>query len=449
MQRIIVIGAGITGLATAWYLKKRFGGEAQVTVLEQSHRAGGWIQTSFREGFLFEQGPRSCRPKGKGFYTLKLIEELGLQDEVIPGSPQAHRRYLYRGGQLRQMGLFSLLFSPGVLKACLNDWRAPKGDGHDESIYEFASRRFSPAIAEEYFDPLCSGIYAGDIRKLSLKSCFPFLHQWEQEHGSVIKGSLAHRPQKLDGVSDFIKKMQQSALFSFKKGMQTLTDALAAQLDIEYNASIKRICFDLPTVSVKTLDGKKWECDYLISALPGRKLAPLLPFPEVSALLESIPSVSLAVVNLGYRRQLLKKQGFGYLIPSKEKQNNLGVVWDSCIFPEQNRPDETRLTVMIGGEMKDEEILRVALDSVSKQMNIKHLPDSYEIKLAKYAIPQYLLNHTENILKIEGELASRKLPFSLLGSSLYGVAINDCIAKAYHFVQATSLQKNENPIKIE
>ena len=145
------------------------------------------FQTIRNHEFLFEQGPRSCRPKGNGVETLKLIEDLGLQDQVIPGDPSSSMRYLYTGGKLEALpnGLFSFFMSPltnGVFKAIWRDLTTAP-DPNDETIYSFISRRFSPGIAERLIDPMATGIYAGDIRKLSITSCFPLLKQWEKENG--------------------------------------------------------------------------------------------------------------------------------------------------------------------------------------------------------------------------------------------------------------------------
>ena len=80
IKNIVVLGAGISGLSLAWKLKQKFPEDCKITILEKSHRPGGWIRSIEQDGFLFEQGPRSCRPKGAGLATLKLIEELGLRD---------------------------------------------------------------------------------------------------------------------------------------------------------------------------------------------------------------------------------------------------------------------------------------------------------------------------------------------------------------------------------
>ncbi len=420
MKHHVILGAGVSGLALAWKLKDN----SRVTIVEKCHRPGGWLRTIHQDGFLFEQGPRSCRPKGAGINTLELIEALGLQDQVITG--KTLKRYLYVDGQMRTIpsGPFSVLFSPltrGILPAIWNDLRTPGNVSQDESIYEFFSRRFSSQVAEKLIDPMTLGIYAGDIRKLSLKSCFPFLHQLERDHGSIIKGLFTRKKEKKVG-SPFIREIQKASLFSFKGGMETLSNELAKRLesDLMLGTGAASLAFHNDFVEVGLSNGTKIHADHVHSTLPARELAQILPDPK----LKQIPYVSVAVVNLGYRKQILEKHGFGYLIPSNQREPILGVVFDSCIFPQQNKSaDETRITVMMHLRGTNEELKNTALAAVSKHLNIDDYPDAISVFQAKDAIPQYHVGHTELVNSILPP--SHRL--SILGSSFNGVSVNDCI----------------------
>lgn len=194
-RQVIILGAGVSGLSCAWSLKKKYGSSIQITILEKSSRVGGWIQTIRSNGFLFEQGPHSYRSKGTGYHTLQLIEELGLQDKVIEADSSARFRYLYLNQKLEKLphNLMSFLTSPltkGVIPALLSDFLRPKRAHSDESIYDYFARHLTPSLAETFVDPMISGIYAGDMRKLSLQACFPKLHNKEQEYGSLLRGLL-------------------------------------------------------------------------------------------------------------------------------------------------------------------------------------------------------------------------------------------------------------------
>ena len=424
MKQILILGAGISGLTLGWLLKQRHGNNIKLTILEKNHRAGGWIQTINHEGFLFEQGPRSCRPGGTGVATLKLIKELGLEKEVILAAPAAKKRYLYYRKQLHQLPTnpFSMLFSPlmkGVVSALLHEWQTPPSNQEDETIYSFISRRLSPDIAERLMDPLTSGIYAGDIRQLSIRSCFPLLHQWEQNHGSLLKGMWKS------------KKSKQGSIFSLRRGMETLTQTLAQKLDshLILNCEVSGIEASSDKILVSTVDGRQWEADHLYAAIPSQQAY------QLGMIKTAIPATSVAVVNMGWKKNVLKKEGFGYLIPSSEKEEILGTVWDSSTFPQQNHStQETRMTVMIGGtHMKDfneKKFDEIALRSLNTHLNITTPPDAINIKIAKKSIPQYQLGHLQKVDDIQREIRAFSNRVTLLGNSYYGVSVNDCINEA-------------------
>ncbi|MEC7838903.1 MAG: protoporphyrinogen oxidase [Chlamydiota bacterium] len=437
MKKIIIVGAGITGLTLGYRLKKKLGNSHEIIILEKNNEAGGWIQTIEENNFLFELGPRSCRAKGNGIHTLQLIEDLGITDQVIVGNASAKYRYLYKDHKLQALpsGLFSALTSPlmrGVPKALFKERNIPALQGTDESIYDFFMRRFNRHITETFIDPLCSGIYAGDIRELSIRSCFPKIYEWEQLHGSVIRGALAKK-EKEQNLSHFVQKMQKFPLFSFKKGMKTLTDTLANHLknQIHFNKEITKI-ENRKKLSVHLQEGPPLECDHLYLCIPANQCRKFL---ENSF---EMKTSSIAVACIGYNNKVFKRKGFGHLIPSKEQENMLGVVWDSSVFPEQNKNEnQIRLTAMLGGSHQPEiidkpesEIKQIVLEGLQKQMNIDAIPDFVSIHYAKNAIPQYTIGHNSRVQEMQRSFAKISENITLLGNSYHGVAVNDCIARA-------------------
>lgn len=417
VARVTILGAGISGLATAWFLKQKHGMAIDITLVEKSSRIGGWIQSEYKEGFLFEKGPRSCRTKGTGRATLELIESLGLQSEVISAHSAANRRYLYYQQLLQPFptSLSGLPFSPllkGWLKAAWQEWKTPPNRSEDPTIEEFFTRRIGADWTHRLIDPMVSGIYAGDIRKLSLKSCFPLFFQWEQQYGSLLKGAFK-QPKKIPSPSPFVSSMEKTSLFSFKKGMETLPLALAQRLDADFrfNAEVKEIQRN----KVKLNNGQELLSDMIISTLP---------FKELSY-------ASVVVVNLAYRQPVLNHTGFGYLIPSQEKEAILGVVFDSAVFPEQGNPEDTRLTVMLGGTRHPEVIhwskehcLSIAKEALKKHLGIHAVPHIYSVSYAREAIPQFEVGHHRWMDKIHEKGVYQS------GCGISGVSVNDCIAYA-------------------
>lgn len=411
-KHIVILGAGLSGLSTAWFLKQRFGQNIKLTVLEKDSRAGGWIRTIHHKGFLFELGPHSCRINSACLSTLNLIEELNLLSQVIPGAPSARNRYLYTNKKLTKIpgNPLSLLFSPfgkSLLKGLWKDLWTPKSLGTEESVHDFFSRRFGSFVADIFIDALISGIYAGDSTQLSMQACFPALVDLEQQYGGILWG-LLRKKRSSAAVPLNGPDLKKARIFSFKEGMEVLPLTLASRLqaEVKLSCSVKRMEFDRQSVEVELQDGSKIAADHVISALPGHALGELISCKSGHSL-KAIPYASVAVVSLGYARQVQDKEGFGYLIPVSEQQEILGVIWDSSVFPQQNLSEsQTRLTVMIGGtrmkgfdKIKDEEFIAKALFGVARHMNVAESPDVMHVHRAQAAIPQYVLGHGVRLRK--------------------------------------------------
>lgn len=445
-KQIVILGAGISGLTLAWALQQKYHDSIEIHLIEKRSRVGGWIQTIRKEGFLFELGPHSCRTSGSGVATLQLIEQLGLEHQVIVADSAAQKRYLYIDQRLTSLPTnpFFCLFSRltrDLPRAIFHDLCCSPSSEEDEGIYSFFARRFSPEIAEKFIDPLVSGIYAGDMHRLSMRSCFPKVFQWEREYGSVTRGMFARR--KKEPVSAFIKSLRRHPIFTLKEGMETLPMELAKRLSKPVITSCHvKVLQPLSKQGFEIVldNGSKIVADSLFSTIPAKELAVLIaPMHSGLALdLSTIESVSVAMIHLGYRQQVLQQKGFGHLIPRLEKEEVLGIIWDSCVFPQQNQTlYETRLTVMLGGEMRsdlvslsEQELVQKALKAVSRQLGIARMPDAIHCSKAWNAIPQYYVGHASKLEKIQRELNEHFPGLSILGSSYHGVSVNDCIANA-------------------
>ena len=444
MKKVFIVGAGISGLTLAYLLKKKLSKTHEIHVFEKSNRAGGWIQTIHDNRFIFELGPRSFRTKGNGKYTLQLLEELGMQEDVIVENSASKKRFLYTNNKLNKFpsNIFSALFSPlmkGVPHALFKERNISPSNLQDETIESFAMRRFGKHITETFFDPMTSGIYAGNIKELSIKSCFPIIHEWEQKYGSVVKG-LFTRKEKKETESEFIEKIQKSSLFSLKHGVESLIHALKKEIgsSLNLNHSIDKLEVKNNKPILFLENGNMLECDHLYLCVPSKNVESI--FRNFCNNLPSVNSTSVVTISLGYHKNVLKKEGFGHLIPSKENESILGVVWDSSAFPKQNYfPHETRLTVMMGGahhpsvfEMNDLQIESYILNAMKKQLNIFEVPNSLIINRAIDAIPQYTLGHSERVISLKNVITSFCSNITLLGNSYSGISINDCIAEAYN-----------------
>lgn len=443
--RIAILGAGISGLATAWFLKQSLKNQVQLTILDKKSKAGGWIETCNKEGYIFEQGPHSCRSKGNGKETLALIEALGLQNEILTPHRDSNKRYVYGSKGLQKMPqhLWEIPFNPltkGWPKALWRDWCMPKRIKEDESIEEFFSRRLGKSWVQNLIDPFVSGIYAGDCNRLSLKSCFPLFDNWEQKRGSLLLGAW-HDSSRETSQSPFVEAMRRFPIFSFKEGIEAFPRALAGHLKdcLQLGQAVKKLTFHSLEGRIELENGAQIKSDYIISTLPTHDLAPLLSdYPSNQKKLEMLNYATVLVVNLGFDSPVLKQKGFGYLIPSYVGSIILGCIWDSSVFPQQNsNPNQTRLTFLMGGsrhpsieEISEHDGINHSLRALYDHMGIKANPQVIQVKKIQHAIPQYEIGYSQ--WKNEC-LQSAHLDFPRLilsGTAWNGVSINDGIAHA-------------------
>jgi oxygen-dependent protoporphyrinogen oxidase len=316
------------------------------------------------DGAKMEMGPRSIRPVGpSGFNTLYLAEEVGLANDVVPvlnSQPAARNRFIYANDRLNKMpnSLMSIFktippFSKPLFKYVYHDFVTSKDSKEDESIYDFISRRFDEDLANYFIDPMCRGIYAGDCRKLSIKSCFRLLHSAEEKHGSVLKGLVAKISKKKDPPAKLcdlvLKKTNEKwASYSFKQGLQQLSDGLRdavsqnPAVEIAMNSRCSDLCFSNGKATL-TVNGDVIQADHVISSIYANDLAKCLS-KDHSALsnnLSRIPAVDAVVTCMEFDGNIqLPAPGFGHLTPSFENSCVLGVIYDSCTFPQHDRPDK-------------------------------------------------------------------------------------------------------------
>jgi oxygen-dependent protoporphyrinogen oxidase len=293
MRNVVILGGGISGLTCAWSLA-RGSPRLNITLLEGSGRTGGWIQSDrlAHGGGVHELGPRSMRTAHTaGKVSLAMLQELGLESQIIPicrGHKAAQRRLIHTD-QFDLVEIPSNLswlykrkppFTRPLLPSLAKEpFIGPIKDQNDESVHDFISRRFGNEIAKWLIDPMCRGIYAGSSKELSIKSCFPLLHNYETNHGSILKGIMFGNPSK-SGVdnNELVAKAKKDKwmLYTLKDGLQTLTDtltdaAISIGVDICTDTSTIGIEFeDDEQIKITTDDGSEYMADYLISTIPAK-----------------------------------------------------------------------------------------------------------------------------------------------------------------------------------
>lgn len=431
--RIAILGGGISGLAFAWYLQKRLGGSLEFSIFEASERVGGWIQSHCFGDYFFDSAPRSFRTSDAK-EALELIDELNLTSDLLQANPEANHRFIYYRGTLHPLPqtlleFFKTPLFKGCFSAFFNDLIQARGIENDESVYSFFSRRLSKTFADRLIDPLVKGIYAGDAKALSMSACFPSIWEMEKTDRSLLKAFF----------KTGFKREKTDALFTLTNGFETLIKKLAERLskNIYLSTAVEEIDFERGSPHL-TIKGERRSFDYVVSTLSGHHLVRILRgHQELKKILNSLSYASVGIVHLGYSQKVMDLKGFGYLVPSQEKEKIMGVIFDSALFPEQNlKKDQTRLTVMLGGilqkelvELSEKERIALAKESVEKHLKIKESPSFAFSSVAKNGIPQYPVgfkNQLETFFK-KGEKHPRLL---LLGTSFHGVSVNQLIAQA-------------------
>jgi len=443
--KINIVGAGISGLATAQAILTEKP-DAEVVVFEASQRVGGkvWSEMS-PEGYLCEGGVNGFLDKIPR--TLELCEQAAVSP--LAADDAAKKRYVYSRGKLHKLPekppeffTSGLLTIAGRLRV-VYETIAGGTDNPDETLAEFGTRRLGSEAFDRLIDPMASGVFAGDASKLSLKSCFPRIHEVEKEYGSLIRGLLKlQRQARRQGNKNTPGPGPGGTLTSFTDGMSVLTDALAGQLGsrIRPGTAVQDISRTGSRYLLQTSDGETHESDVLILAAPAHAQAGMLQAfdPALSDLLKDIPYPALSICCLGYRKQRVGQvlDGFGFLVPSKEKRSVLGTLVDSNIFPNRAPDGSILLRSMVGGarnpdlaRLADEQLIDLVRSDLSDILGLKAEPDFIRIFRHEKAIPQYVVGHADRLKSINQKLQHHP-GLILTGNAFKGVSLNDCVVNA-------------------
>ena len=445
-MKIAVIGAGISGLATAFILSRRQP-DWEIVIFESSGRCGGkaWTDTS-QNGYRCEWGVNGFldnKPR-----TLELCQHLGLSP--VRASTAASLRYIFRNGRMNVLPDSPAAFLGSPLLSLRGRLRImaeaiiPRGDKTDESLREFATRRLGKEGFEALIDPMASGVFAGDPARMSLVSCFPRIHELEMQYGSLIRAMIRLQIKaRKEGRKSMPGAGPGGTLTSFAGGISELIERLEVMLAgrIRKNTPVNAVTQGAGIYQLHLADGANEDFDKVIVAAPAWAQASMLATlsPAVSKLLNSIDYPPLSVVCLGYRDADVagSVNGFGFLVPGAEKRNILGAVIDSNVFGGRAPPGNALLRVMTGGarapglamleERKLTDLVRAELRSMT---GITAEPEFCQIYFHKRAIPQYHVGHARLLEQLQVEM--KQFPgLYLAGNAFRGVSLNDCVYNAF------------------
>jgi protoporphyrinogen/coproporphyrinogen III oxidase len=485
MKSVAIIGAGITGLTAAFYLKRQ---GVPVTVYEAGSRVGGVIQSNPQNGFLVESGPNTLLETSPRI--AQLVRDLNLEARRIYTNPNAKNRYVVR--DKRPLALPSkvlttkLLSIRGKFALVREPWISTRSDGKEESVAEFVTRRWNQEVLERLIDPLIAGIYAGDAKKLSIQHAFPKFFELEQKYGSLAWGQFLNaREQKKRGEVS----RRDAKMFSFDDGLQVLPDTLAGQLGdaVKLNTPVMKLAqtdagwrVTTPPSEVEfgavIYCGTAYKLAELQVELFGKVNEPLtpalslfggereknsqsglnIPSPRPNgervaagrmtgglldlSMFSEIRHPPVASVVLGFRREDVAHpcEGFGMLIPGVEGFNILGTIFSSALFPNRAPAGCVLLTSYLGGErqpelaaLPPEKLVELVCEDLRGLLGVRGRPVFKHHCFWPRAIPQYNVGYGKfRDLMTEIELKAPGLFFA--GHYRDGISVGDSIVSGGH-----------------
>jgi oxygen-dependent protoporphyrinogen oxidase len=427
---IAIIGAGISGLTTAYYLEKA---NIPYILLEAAPRFGGYITTIQKEGYLLEAGANSILCDEA---TEQFLLEIGLEKELLPAAEVSQSRFIYRNGQYRELAqqpfklLKSAFFSKKTIFKILSEpfnWSKARPN---ETLTEFFKRRFGQEIVDYALNPFVAGIYAGNPDNLITEKTFPQLIEMEQKYGSILRGFIK------------TKAGGRRKSYSFRSGMHTLNVYLATQLQfLRLNHVVKTIQRNKDGSYQLSVQNQEKELSIkatqVVLTVPAFKAADILQNvnPTFAAALKQVNYPPMAVVYTSWEKKNVKQSlnGFGGLHPAVENLYSAGSIWTSSVFPDRCPADKVLFTTFVGGtrfsQLDSEEIiLQKVTEELKKLYQIQQdVPSFQHIFLWEKAIPQY----DKNILAVyaEAEKAEKDNIF-VCANWKDGISLKDCIQKA-------------------
>ncbi|MFB5196166.1 protoporphyrinogen oxidase [Neobacillus sp. KR4-4] len=458
-QKIIIIGGGIAGLTSAFYLQKAIQEEnlpIELKLIEASHRLGGKMQTVIRDGFTIERGPDSFL--ARKLSISRLAKEVGMEDQLVHNSTGKsyvlvnEKLHSMPGGSIMgiptEVGPFLTtdLFSiPGKLRAAA-DFILPKSEsGKDQSLGEFFRRRLGDEVVENLIEPLLSGIYAGDIDQLSLMSTFPQFYEVEQKYRSLIIGMKKSTPsQPKTPVS---KEKAKGAFLTFKTGLQSFAEAIEAKIDpktILKGHRVDKITKHGNKYDVYLNNGETLVADSIIAATPHKITQSMFADYHFFDPFKTVPSTSVATVALAFPEEAVKNDidGTGFVVSRNNDYSITACTWTHKKWAHSAPKGKVLLRCYVGraGEetivdLSDDRIIKIVLDDLKKIMDITTNPDFSIISRWKNSMPQYTVGHKQRVTDIIEHMNAELPGVFLAGASYGGVGLPDCIDQGEAAVQ--------------
>ena len=452
VAEVTVIGAGLTGLTTAYWLKRK---GVDVRVVETKNRIGGQIQTQRNNHYIFETGPTtgSVSTPEVAELMMDLAQTSGGKCQLETAPDSSKRRLIWKGNRFRELpsGPLSAITTPlfcfsDKLRILGEPWRK-RGTDPDESVGSLAARRLGQSFVDYAVDPFISGVYAGNPDKLVTRYALPKLYALERDYGSFVRGAMA----KAKHPKSDRDRLATKKVFSAQGGLSHIPEAEAALVGME------NIVLGADKVMVKynnkvwlttftDVDGNKRQIEsrWVVSTCGAYNLPSLLPFVD-QARMNAISQLTYAPVmevNVGMPDTFGGDyQAFGGLVPTVEHQQILGILFPSACFTQRAPKGGALFSFFLGGvkhpemlEKSDEEIENLVKECLHTMLKFpaEAKPDFINISRHQRAIPQYGADsgaRFEAVSSIEQEY-----PGLIIGGNL-----RDGIGMGHRITQATNI----------
>ncbi|SFJ51388.1 protoporphyrinogen oxidase [Thermoflavimicrobium dichotomicum] len=453
--QIVIIGGGITGLSAAYYLYKTAKEQktsVHITLLEEQQRLGGKIWTERWNGFVMEKGPDSFLERKASAKQLAL--DLGLEDQLVRN--RTGQAYILHKGKLHPipegavMGvptqispfIATRLFSiSGKMRASLDLFLPRQSIEGDISVGEFFRRRLGNEVVDHLIEPLLSGIYAGNLDRLSLKATFPQFAQMEEKYRSLILGMKKTRPaKKLPGE-------EKGQFLTLKNGLSTLVEAIGKELPpetIHLGCKIKEIQRENHRYQLSCENGHTFLADAVIVTTPFPSLQKMMPSFTHPQPVQSVPATSVATVILGFDSQdvQIPYEGTGFVVPRTENTTITACTWTNKKWPHTTPEGKILMRCYVGRsgdeaivDEPDEIILQRVRQDLAKVMHIEKEPLFYRVTRWHRSMPQYTVGHADWVKQLEETLHHHFPGLFFAGASYHGVGIPDCIDQGKRAVE--------------
>ena len=443
MTRTVIVGGGISGLSSAYYLAKA---GAASTIVESRPRLGGVIQTEHVDGCTIEAGPDSFLSVKPA--ALDLIRELGLADDVIGSNDHLRVTFVKRNGRLVPLpdGLMMMVPTkimplvttrlvgiPTKIRMGMELLRAPKMKETDESVADFVREHYGQEAVDYLAEPLLSGIYGGDPRQLSVTAVLPRFVELASKYGSLTRGVLAMRAQAPKG-------QQTAPLFrTLRGGLGQMVDGVKAFIEDKTEVVRGRVeAIERADAGYRVRVAEDWmAADRVVLACEAHNAGPLAaPLdPRLGELLGGVAYSSSMTVALGYDAADFARPpvGFGFLVPKKERRRLVACTWVGTKFSHRVPDGKVVARCFLGGT-QDAGVLIESDDTVTAAVTgelrdiagVTARPRFVRIFRWPRSMAQYTVGHPGRLAEIESRVA--QLPgLYVAGNAYQGIGIPDCI----------------------